>query len=76
MTTELRHFGDGRTIVIYTDDNAIYPKLRDSTKCFKLVPYYQENSKKATLIGADLYFEAKFKPWVIKTLGLSKVGVF
>jgi len=76
MTTELRNFGDGRTIIIYTDDNDTYRKLRDSTKCFKLVPYCQENGRRMNLIGADFYYDKKYKPRLIRTLGLQKVGVF
>jgi len=76
MRVELRRFGDGKTIVLYTDDNEVYRKLPDSTKCFKEVLYEQEDTKKLKIVGIDLYFDKKYKNWLTKTLGLQKLGNF
>lgn len=68
--TRLRDLGDNRTLVLHTDDNYVYIKLRDSTKLIKVVPYEQEQGGKATLVAVDLYFPKKCRDWLEKTIGI------
>jgi len=58
MTTEIRQFGDNRTIVVYTDNRQIASRLETYKDCFKIVPYEQEqySKKRDTLVGVDFYF--------------------
>lgn len=53
---ELRNLGDGRTIVLHTNDNRVYRKALESAKPVKVVPYQQEQGEKVAMIGVDLYF--------------------
>jgi len=66
MTTEIRDFGDNKTIVLYTDEQKLYRQLKDSTKCFKVVPYEQEqySNRRVAVVGADLYFPKRYRAWV------------
>jgi len=63
MTTELRNFGDGRTIVVYTDEGKVAQRIRDWSECFKVVPYEQEqySKRKIALVGLDLYLPRTHK---------------
>ena len=54
--TELREFGDGKTVVVYTNDREIATKLGNRKKCFKIIPYEQDQGKKVALVGIDFYF--------------------
>jgi len=68
MATEIRDFGDKKTIVVFTDDNSVFGNLRDSRKCLKVIPYEQEQSRKVRMVGADLYFPKKYKGWLEKKI--------
>jgi len=50
--TEIRDFGDGNTIVVYTEDKQLHQRLREWKHCQRVVPY---ESGSATL-AVDLYF--------------------
>ena len=64
MVTELRNYGDGKTIVLYTDDNTAYRNLKNSTKVTKSVPYMQEQKGRYVTVGYDLYFDRKHHSWL------------
>ena len=70
MTTELRDFGDGRTVVVYTTDNQMATKLRSYVDCFKVVDYEQEQKKGIRVVAKDFYFPRRKKR---KLLGLEGV---
>ncbi len=68
METELRNYGDARTVVVHTKDTQVYRKLRDSVKVIKLVPYFQKQNGKEVLVGVDLYFHKKYQKWLERQL--------
>ncbi len=66
MTTEIRNFGDGKTIILYTDEQKLFTRLKNSVKCFKVIPYHQDQPSKGkvVLVGADLYFPRRYQRWL------------
>ena len=68
--TELRNLGDGRTIVLYTNDNRVYRKVLESVKPIKVVPYEQEQGGKVVMVGVDLYFTKEYRKWLRKNIGV------
>ena len=64
MVNEIRDYGDGKTIVLYTNENVVYRKLRDSTKVIKSVHYSQEQKHRWVMVGCDLYFAKKHHSWL------------
>jgi len=68
--TELRELGDNRTVVVHTNDNRVYRKLRDSAKPIKIVPYEQEQGEKVALVAVDLYFPKEYRKWLEKSIGI------
>lgn len=64
--TEIRDFGDGRTIVVYSEDNQIYRRLKQWKSCQQVVPYYQNGR----VVSADLYFPKQAEVEIRKVLGL------
>ena len=71
MVTEIREY-DKKTIVLYTNENAIFQKLKNSAKCFKVIPYEQEQKTKVVMVAVDLYFNKKYQNWLEK--GIEVVG--
>jgi hypothetical protein len=69
IVTELRNLGDGRTIVLHTNDNRVYRKVLESVKPIKIVPYEQEQGGKLTVLGVDLYFPKEYRKWLEKNIG-------
>ena len=69
METEIRNFGDGKAIVLYTENTKIWKALRDTSKCYKEVRYEQEQKGVDKLVGIDLYFPKKYQKQLIKKLG-------
>ena len=70
IVTELRNFGDGRNIVLYTNDNRVYRKVLESVKPIKIVPYEQEQGGKLAVLGVDLYFHKEYRKWLEKNIGI------
>ena len=68
IRTELRDFGDNKTIVLYTNDNRVYRQLRDSAKLIKIVPYEQEQRGKVVMVGVDIYFPKECRKWLEKSI--------
>jgi len=66
----LRDLGDNRTLVLHTNDNWVYIKLRDSARLIKIVPYEQEQGGKLAIIAVDLYFPKEYRKWLEKTIGI------
>lgn len=75
MVTEIRDYGNGRTIVLYTNENAVFQRFRDSAKCLRVIPYEQDQKKKVALVGVDLYFNKKYRNWLEKRIGVVGVQV-
>ncbi len=77
MTTEIRDYGDKKTIVVYTKDNTVLRKLRKWKACQKIVFYeVWENCdpRNAVKVAVDLYFEKKEENHIREALGMpSKV---
>jgi hypothetical protein len=70
VVAELRNFGDGRTIVLHTNDNRVYRKVLDLVKPIKIVPYEQEKEGKLTVVGVDLYFPKEDRKRLEKNIGI------
>ena len=70
IVTELRNLGDSGTVVLYTNDNHVYRKLRDSSKLVKIVAYEQEQGGKVAMLGVDLYFPKEYRKWLEKDFGI------
>jgi len=70
IVTEIRDLGDNRTLVLYTNDNRVYRKFRDSVKCIKIVPYEQEQEGKIVMVGVDIYFPKEYRKWLEKNIGV------
>jgi hypothetical protein len=70
LVTELRNLGDNRTVVLYTNDNRVYRKIRDSIKPIKIVPYEQEQGAKIVMVGVDIYFPKKYRKQLEKDIGV------
>ena len=70
IRTELRDFGDNKTIVLYTNDNRVYRQLQDSTKLIKIVPYEQEQRGKLALIAVDVYLPKEYRKLLKKNIGV------
>ena len=64
IRTELRDFGDNKTVVLYTNDNRVYRQFRDSAKLIRIVPYEQEQRGKLALVAVDLYFLKECRKWL------------
>ncbi|MFQ6114201.1 MAG: hypothetical protein ACE5NG_08940 [bacterium] len=69
--TELRDLGDNRTVVLYTNDNRVYRKLRNSVEPIKIVPYEQEQGAKVAIVGVDLYFPKEYRKWLEKNIAVA-----
>ncbi len=54
---ELRDFGDGKTMVLFSDDKKVVEKVSGWKECNKCVAYEQEqySKKKVGLVGWDMY---------------------
>ena len=61
---EIRDSGDKQSLVVHTNENGIYQKLEKSTKCFNVIPYYQQQNGKLKMVGVDLYFPKKYRAWL------------
>lgn len=70
IVTELRDLGDKRTVVVYTNDNQVYKKLRDAVEPIKIVPYEQEQVGKIVMVGVDIYFPKEYRKWLEKDIGV------
>ena len=70
--TELRDFGDGQTVVVYTNNRDLASKLGNLKICLDIVPYEQEQykNKRIALIGIDYYFPKKRLRGLFRTLGI------
>ena len=68
---EIRDYGDGKTLVVHTDQNDIYHKLENSTKCTNVIPYEQQQNGKEKMVGVDLYFPKKYKAWLFSITGVT-----
>ncbi|MFC1945974.1 hypothetical protein ACFLW1_02115 [Chloroflexota bacterium] len=64
MVNEISDYGDGKMIVLYTDDNAVYRNLKDFKKVINHRFYYQEQNRRSITVGCDLYFEKKHRRWL------------
>ena len=54
--TELREFGDGKTVVLWTDNREIANKVGKRKNCYKIISYEQDLRNKVALVGIDFYF--------------------
>ena len=65
--TELRDYGDGRTIVLYTEDNEVYQKLKKSAEREVFYETWKNcDPTKASKVAVDLYFPRKKKEAINK----------
>ena len=68
MVNELRNYGDGKTITLYTNQDSVYKSLKDSKKVIKVVPYELEQNGRSVMVGCDLYFDKKYRSWFDRKL--------
>lgn len=70
---EIRDFGDGQTVVVYTNEREIADRLSNRKDCLKIIPYQQEqySKKRVALIGLDYYLPRSQKAILRKALGQS-----
>jgi hypothetical protein len=73
IVAELRNLGDGRTIVLYTNDNRVYRKVLELANPIKIVPYEQAQGGKSTMLGAGLYFPKEYRDWLEKKFGIRTI---
>ena len=66
-TTEIRSFGDGTTIVLYTEDKQVYHQFKEWAYCQRVVHYKRGNK----MVAADLYFSKEAERGLKKALRLS-----
>ena len=64
MVNRLRDYGDGQMIALYTNENNIYKRLKDSTKVIRSQAYEQEQKGRFVVVGYDLYFAKKHRAWL------------
>ena len=62
---EIRDYRDGKTIVVYTDDNTVVTKLNNRTQLIKT----QDYTKEEELVGKDLYFPKSQLRSICRALG-------
>ena len=76
MTT-IRDFGDGKTVVIHTNDRNLASRLGNYKACFNIVPYEQEqySNRKLALVGIDFYFQKKVLRALLKKIGIPYRGL-
>jgi len=73
MVTKIRDYGDKETIVVFTEDNAIFRKLREWKSCQKIVFYevWKDcDPRNAINIAVDLYFDKKEENRIREALGM------
>lgn len=75
IMTEIRDLGDGKAVVLYTNDTKIWRAFRDLSKCFKSVRYEQEQKGNDKLVGVDLYFPKKYQKWLERKLGVLGITI-
>ncbi len=58
---ELRDFGDGKTMVLFSDDKKVIDKVSGWKECSKCIAYEQEqySKKRVALVGWDMYLPKK-----------------
>jgi hypothetical protein len=69
--TELRELGDNKTLVLYTNDNQVYSKIRNSIDYVKIVPYEQEQRGKLVMVGVDIHVLKKHRKWLEANIGVN-----
>jgi len=70
MATELRDYGDKKTVVVFTDEMEVVRRLRDRKACSHIVPYEQEQYSKnrVATIGYDFHFPKAQVPKFLRNL--------
>ena len=74
--TEIRDFGDRKTIVVYTDDNKIAANLKDRKTLIKELEYFQDTKLGTRCIGKDFYFPKGQIRSILRGLGKPQGGGF
>lgn len=73
MTTEIRDYGDKKTIVVYTRDNSTLRKLREWKSCQKIAFYevWKDcDPRNVVNVAVDLYFDKKEENHIRRVLGM------
>jgi hypothetical protein len=74
METEIRRFGDGETLVVYTKDIDLYEELRRWESCQRVVEYVQRRASdpyKGDIIAFDLYFPKVMRRQLRQACGIT-----
>jgi len=59
--TEIRDYGDGKIIVLHTDDAQVAKQLYNYDKHTKVVRYTQQQNKKIVTVGLDFYYPIRLR---------------
>jgi len=73
MVTEIREYGDKKTIVVFTNENAVLRRLREWKSCQKIVFYEVWKNcdpRNAVKVAVDLYFDKKEENHIRRVLGM------
>jgi len=70
MATEIRDYGDQKTIVVYTDDNNTAANLKDRKTLIKEIEYHQDTKNGVRCVGKDFYFPKRQLRSICRGLGL------
>jgi len=74
MVTEIREFGDNKTIVVFTNERQVATRIQNWNECYKVIEYEQEQFSKGRvgLVGLDLYLPKRLERRVRKLCGTGK----
>jgi len=67
MTTEIRDLGDGKQVVVYTENDALYNALKKEKEFIKEVPY-SKGIIPSSIGAVDLYFPKAAKARLLKII--------
>ena len=69
MVTEIRDYGDNRTIVVYTNENTVASNLKARKQLLKEIEYCQDTKHGIRCVGEDFYFPKRQLRSICKSLG-------
>jgi len=65
--SELRDYGDKKTIVLWTSENKLASHLRRLKKLIREQRYYQPQKDSEVLVGCDFYFPKPYLSTLLKS---------
>jgi hypothetical protein len=74
METEIRKFGDGETLVVYTEDFDLCEELKQWESCQGVIPYWHpkaSNPREYKATAFDLYFPKRMRRQLRRACGIT-----